>query len=88
MVDDEVGDEVELVAEGLDFVPSTEAGVNLGMVDGIESSIGAVDGVEEGQQVHATEEVGERTVEEALEFFEAGSGEAIDVSNELNLILH
>ena len=60
----------------------------LGSLDGIETGIGAIDRPEEGQQVNAAEQSVERSVQQNLKLMQAAAGEAIDVSNQLDLILH
>ena len=69
--------------------PVAQARVDLGVVDGVEAGVGAVDGVEEGQQVHAAEHArpaGRRS--SALQVGQAAAAQAVDVGDELDLVLH
>jgi hypothetical protein len=76
--------------EGLDVGPGAQARVDLRVVDRVETGVGAVDRVEERQQVHTAEDAGQRAVarEQRRHFAQAAAAQAIDVGDELNLILH
>ncbi len=58
------------------------------MIDRIEPGVGAVDRVEERQDVHAAEGPLQRSIEQPLQIAEGPAGEAIDVGNQLRLVLH
>ncbi len=88
VVDDEIGHDLHMAAERANVVPGAEARVDLRVIDGIEARIGAVDRPEEGQQVNATEQPGERPVQQTLKLTQAAAGEAIDIRNQLDLVLH
>ena len=64
MVDDQIGHDGRPRRERLDVGPGAETRIDLRVVDRIEARVGAVDRMEEGQQVNAGERVLERTVEE------------------------
>lgn len=55
------------------------------VVDRVESRIGAVDGMEERQQVHAAERAGERSAQQLLHGADVAA-EAIGVGDELDLL--
>ena len=74
--------------ERRDVVPRAEPSIDLRVVDRIEAGVGAVDRMEERQHVDAAERAGERTVEQPLQIAERAAREAIDVGDQLRLILH
>ena len=54
-----------------------------------EAVVGAVDRVEERQQVHAAEHAGERTAaQQRAERAQVAAAQAVDVGDELDLVLH
>ena len=69
-------------------VPGAEPRIDLGVIDRVEARVGAVDRMEERQQVNAAERLAQRPVEQALQIAERAAGEAIDVGDELRLVLH
>src|SRR5579871_3766719 len=58
------------------------------MIDRIETGIGAIDGMEEGQEMDPAEKSGKRAVEQRAERGDPRAREAINVGGELDLILH
>jgi len=50
--------------------------------------IRAIDGLEERQQVHAAEQPGQLLLEQSLQGREATASEAVDVGDQLYLVLH
>jgi hypothetical protein len=73
MVDDEIGHDVRFGGERHDVVPVAEARVDARVVARIEACIGAVDRVEEGQDVNAGEEAAERPPEQGGELGETAA---------------
>ena len=88
MVDDQVSHHVHAARDGADVRPAAEARVDTRVVDRIEARVGAVDGIEERQQVHAAEQVLQRPGEQRVELGEPAAGEPIHVSDQLDLVLH
>jgi hypothetical protein len=80
MVDDDVGHHVSARGKGRDVIPRSKAPIDLGVVDRIESRVCAIDGMEEGQQVHATEGTAQRPVEQVLQIAKGPARHAIDVA--------
>ena len=77
-----------LFGKGRDVVPRSQPRIHLGVIDGVEAGIGAVDWMEERQHVDAAERARQRPVEQALKIVERAAGQPIDVRDELGLILH
>ena len=49
MVDDEIGHDLEVLPEGTDLGPAPEPGIDLGVIDRVETRIRAIDRREERQ---------------------------------------
>ena len=49
MVDDQVSDELDCVAQNLDVFPRSQARIYLGVIDRIKSGIGAIYGGKKGK---------------------------------------
>jgi hypothetical protein len=88
VVDDQVSHHLSLRRERLDVAPRAQPWIDLRVIDWIEPGVGAVDRVEERQQVDAAEQPPQRPVEQMLELAEGASGQAIDVGDELRPVLH
>ena len=88
VIDDHVRHDVHAFGKGRDVVPRSQARIHLGVIDGVEAGIGAVDWMEERQHVDAPERARQRPVEQALKIVERAAGQPIDVRDELRLILH
>ena len=94
VVDDHIAHDVEVGRQVLDVAPASQSRVDLGVVDRVEAGVGAVDGMEERQQVHAAEDLTERAARaqqaaQALQVLAVEAAtEAIDVGDQLDLVLH
>ena len=88
VVDDHVGHHVSAGRKRRDVVPRPETSIDLRVVDRIEACVGAVDRMEDGKHVDAAEDVGERSVEQMPQISKRSAREAIDVRDQLCLILH
>jgi hypothetical protein len=86
VVDDKVRYQFMRLAESLHVIPITQARVDLGVICGIETSIGSIDGMKKRQQVHAAEGTAEGAVQQFSQVAEI-AGQTIDVRDELDLIL-
>ena len=81
MVHDQIGHQVVSRCQVGDALPRADAGVHRGVVDGIESCVGAVDRHEERQQVHPTERPVELLVEQGADAVDV-AGEAVGVRDQ------
>ena len=88
VVDDHVGHDLGPPREGRDVVPCAQAVIDLGVVDRVEAGVGAVDRMEERQHVHASERTLQRPVEQLLQVAKRAARKAIDVGDQLCLVLH
>jgi hypothetical protein len=88
VVDDEIGHDGGSRREGLDVVPRAETGIDLRVVDRIESGVGSVDRMKEGEQVNAAERFFQRTLEERRQVAKPTTREPIHVGDELRLVDH
>src|SRR5687768_282348 len=88
VVDDHVRDHVHRTGERRHVLPGTEPGIDLRMVDWIETCVAAVDGEEERQHVNAAEDAFQRTADQRLEIAEVTSGKTIDIRDQLRLVSH
>ena len=88
VVDDHVGHDLGPRGQRPHVVPGAEPRIDLGVVDRVEAGVGAVDRMEERQDVHAAERLAQRAVEQALKIAERAAGAAVDVGDELRLVLH
>ena len=88
VVDDHVGHHVSAGRKRRDVVPRAETWIDLRVVDRIEARVGAIDRMEEGKHVDAAEDAGERSVEQVPQISKRSAREAIDVRDQLRLILH
>ena len=66
VVDDHVGHDLGARRQRPHVVPGAEPRIHLGVIDRVEAGVGAVDRIEEGQDVHAAERLAQRAVEQAL----------------------
>ena len=74
---------------GAHVVPRAQLWIYLGVIDWIEAGIGAIDRPKEGQQMNAAEQSSQRPViEQRLKLAKAAARKTIDVSDELDLVLH
>ena len=67
---------------------TTEAMIDLRVIDRIEPGVGTVDRMKEGEQVHAAEGALQRTVQQLLQIAKRAAGQPVGVGDELGLILH
>src|SRR5436190_24391678 len=88
VIDDHVRHDVHASGKGRDVSPRAQSRIHLRVIDGVEAGIGAVDWMEERQDVNAAERPRQRRVEQPLEIVERAGGQPIDVRDELRLILH
>jgi hypothetical protein len=88
VIDDHIGHHLGDAGERCDVVPAAETGIHPRVIDRIETGVGAVDPVEEGEDVHAAEGVLQRALEQPLQIAERATRQAIDVDNELRLVFH
>ena len=82
MVHDQVGHDVVTASEGLYVAPGSDAGVDGGVVDRVESGIRAVDRYEERQQMDAAECSREGFVDQFTGASDV-AGEAVGVGDQL-----
>ncbi len=71
-----------------DVVPRAQAGVDLRVIDRVEPGVGAVDRIEERQEVHAAEDAGEPAGEQGREVAKPTGCQPVDVGDQLHLVLH
>ena len=88
MIDDHVGHHLGARRERRHVVPRSQPRIDLRVIDRVEPGVSAVDRMEERQQVDATEQSLQRPLEQMLELAERPAGQAIDVGDELRLVLH
>lgn len=70
-----------------DVVPCAEPGIDLGVVGGVEAGVRPVDGDVERQQVHATEQPVQRTLQQGGQpTYRAG--QTVRVRDELDVVAH
>jgi hypothetical protein len=58
------------------------------MIDRVESGVDAVDGMKERQEMSTAKDARKGPFQKLFEVLDTASSEAVDVSHELNLILH
>ncbi len=68
MVDDKVRHYFMRFTEGSYIIPITKAGVDFRVICRVEASIGSVDGMKKGKQVHAAKHAGEGAAEQGFQF--------------------
>jgi hypothetical protein len=78
MIDDEIGDELDAIAKGLDIGPRAQTRIDLRVIARIEAGIGAVDRVEEREEMDAAEQSGKAAVEQRLEIAETAARQPVD----------
>jgi hypothetical protein len=88
VIDDEIGHDLDVAAEGANVVPGTEPCINLRVIDGIEAGIGSVNWAEERQQMNAAKQSGERAIEKLMKFAQTAPGETIYIRSQLDLVPH
>jgi hypothetical protein len=88
VIDDHVGHDLRPRRERRHVVPGAEARVDLRVVDRVEPGVGAVNRVEERQDVRATERAVQGAGEQRRQIPEPAAGQPVDVGDELGLILH
>ena len=67
---------------------AAQAVIDLGVIDRVEAGVGAIDRMEERQHVHASERTLQRPIEQLLQVAKRAARKAIDVGDQLCLILH
>ena len=87
MVDNQICHQVILHGQAANILPVTDSRIHLSVITGVKARIGAIDGIEKGQQVHAAENASEGTVEQASECVDV-LREPIRVRYELDLVFH
>ena len=88
MVDDHVGHHLGARRERGDVVPRPQPRIDLRVVDRVEPGVGAVDRMEERQHVDAAERPCSGPSSRSLQLAERPAGQAIDVGDQLRLVLH
>ena len=88
MVDDHVGHHLDVLGERADVVPRSQTFIYLGVVDGVEACIAAVDRVKEGQEVDAAKNTMKRPLQQCIQLRKSTTGQAVYIGHELNLVLH
>src|SRR6185295_788522 len=87
MIHDQVRHQVFASGEFTQIAPRAQTGIGAGMIDGIESGVRSIDRVIKRQQVHASEQVGKRPIQQCTEVLKSTAGKSIHIGNELNSIL-
>ena len=88
MVDDGVDHDAVGLGKFGDIVPAAEARVDLGVVDGVEACIRAVEWSEERQDMHAVIHAVETGAQNVGHRAEGAVAEAIGVGDELHFVFH
>ena len=88
VIDDDIAHHIEHPGQALDVLPVAEVGINLGMIAGVEAGVGAIDRVEERQQMHAAKHAAQRPFEQRLQLGQSATAQAVDIGDELNLVFH
>ena len=84
MVDDHIAHHVDLLRQRAQVLPVAQARVNLGVVDGVKTGVGAIDGIKKRQQVHATKHPGQRAggvCKQRGQFTQTALSQAIDIGD-------
>jgi len=77
-----------MLRQRADVAPVAQPRVDLGVAGGVETGVGTIDGVKEGQQVHAAEQALQRARQQGLQFAHAAAAQAVNVGDELDLVFH
>ena len=88
VVDDRVDHDVMRLGEFGDVVPVAEPRIDLRVVDRVEAGVGAVEGREERQDVHAFVDTVETGAQDVGQRGEVAVAETIRVGDELYFVLH
>ena len=88
MVDDHVGHHVSPCGKCRHVVPRAEPSIDLSVIDRIETGVGAIDRMKEREHVHAAEDTFEGSLEQVPQMLKRPTRDAIDVRDQLRLILH
>ena len=85
MINDQVRDDLEVIAQCPHVIPVAQAGIDFCVVLRVEARVGSINRIEEWEQVNATKKVRKGSLQRRFQLFKI-SRESIGVSNELNLI--
>ena len=88
MVDNYIRHQVNILPQFFDICPASQAGINLGVIDGIKAGIRPVTGVIEGQDMNTTEKPGQRPLQQSMQRSYIASSQAIGIRDELNIVFH
>ena len=88
MVHDDIRHHFRHVGEIAHVLPVAEARIHLRVVRRVEARVGAINRRKEREHMHATEQPAQRAAQQGGEILETTAGEAVDVGNELDLVLH
>ena len=88
MIDDQVRHQVHILPQFFDICPSSQAGIDLGVIDRVKAGIGTVNGIIEWENVNAAEQPGKRSFEQSMQSLYIAPAQAICIRDELDFIFH
>ena len=88
MIDNQIGHHLDVGRERRDVGPRPDAGIDLAVIDWVEAGVRPVDRMKEGKDVHASEYLAQRSVQQLPKIAERATRKPIDVRDQLRLVLH
>ncbi len=88
MIDDQIGYQVDILAQFLDVCPASKTGIDLRVINGIEAGICSMNRIIEGEKMDAAKQASQWTCKASVQRLDVASAQAIYISNELHLVLH
>ena len=66
MVDDQVCHQIHILPQCFDICPIPQAGIDLGVIDGIEAGIDAMNGIIKWEEMNTAKQPGEWSFEQSM----------------------
>ena len=88
MIDDQVRHQIHILPQFLDICPTSQAGIDLGMIDRVKAGIHPVNGIIEGEDMNTTEKTGKWSLQQSMQRSYIASSQAICIRDELNFVFH
>ena len=66
MIDDQICHQIHILPQFFDICPTSQAGIDPGMIDRVKAGIGAVNWIIEGENMNTAEQPGERSLQQSM----------------------
>lgn len=88
MINDQIRHQIHFLPQFFDIRPTSQAGINPGMIDWVIAGIHPITGIIEGQDMDSTEKARQWPIQQSIQRSDIASSQAICIRDQVYFVSH